>query len=167
MRLKTVFQYSIIAFCIGMLSFFFLRKNETVVYQHSTLEADVARLAFLQGEYELTKKYASHLQAICDQRIKIRQAVVSLIDQALEIKPSSKNIQNVFDKLVSIQKIDEVTIDPHAEILVLAKISAQSGFKGWESICRGLEQHASFWEKDQPELAALLYEISQFKVEDV
>lgn len=133
---------------------------------------DIAILAMGVGNLDIAKTYIDksdnqELLKKYQRQKEVKEWVLLLVEKGLlQNNASKKEVDTVFKRLVSVESIDEVlegdlgiTI-----LLLLAKISVEQGFRGWDGIADQLGIMSQQLEVTDVELSVLLHEISQYRI---
>ena len=133
---------------------------------------DIAILALEVGNLEIAKKYIdkSGNQELLKQYQKhkeVKELVLLSVEKGLLQNNTSKTeVDTVFKRLVSLESLDEV-LEGNLDVtilLLLAKVSVEQGFRGWDGIADQLGIISQQLELTDVELSVLLHEISQYRI---
>lgn len=156
-------------------SIYYLPRKEVEVHvpiEDLGLYDDIGMMAMESGDYQRANKYFTKsgndkLLTHSQNQLVLKQTVMEVIDRGLMIKHAKSDGSDVFKRLISVELLDD-KIERNAKVvtlLLLAKLSCESGFKAWDSITKEALLLSSELESKDTELSSLLYELGQIKVE--
>ena len=143
----------------------------------SEVYEDFSVLAMSSGRYDLARRYllGSHpdrrdalLHVLEERELKkheIQSLILSVLSQ--EKEPESGNAPSIFKSLISIEDIE---VSPSHDmmitrnILLMAYLSAEMGFAGWEDVRGQLSQYAGLIKDVAPDLSEVCLEVSRYDV---
>lgn len=164
----------ILSVLIGSMGWLYLHPREIHVVEALPKEVshmvdDMARLALDVGDYDLAKKYVElsdnqDLKTGYQHRVELKDRLLVAIETGLSHQtiPTSQE-KAVFKRLVSVESVEEVASQNTdvVTLLLLAKLSVDRGFSGWDVISKQLMKQSQVLEHEDAVLSELLYAMSQ------
>ena len=143
----------------------------------SEVYEDFSVLAMSSGRYDLAKRYLSGahpdrrdaLLHVLEERVLQKQEIQSLILSVLsqEGVRESEDAPSIFKSLISIEDIE---VSPSHDmmitrnILLMAYLSAEMGFAGWDDVRGQLSQYAGLIKDVAPEMSEICLKVSHYDV---
>lgn len=144
----------------------------------SALYEDLSVMAASVGRYDLAKRYLKgvdpekaekinqHLQLLATQKSEIQGMILNVLTKDLK-KESSPVSGSMFKSLISIEDIEDAASNDvlmTRNVLVVAYLSTELGFSGWDDIRSQLARYATLVGEAAPDVAEVCQKISDYPI---